>query len=141
MTNVNVVNTGAFELPKYAHPGDAGMDLKANIEEPITIAPGDNALISTGIHTNLPEGVYANIKGRSGLAARCIICAEGVVDIGYLGDWKVNLINLGKEPFVVNPGDRIAQVVFTRFVEVAWTPVEKLEDTVRGTNGFGSSGV
>lgn len=138
---VKVVNKSKHNLPAYAHVGDAGMDLKADIDEPITIKPGENALIPTGLYTQIPRGGYGNIKSRSGLAAKYqVIAIEGVVDSIYTGEWKVNLMNLGKNPFVVYPGDRIAQAVFYKYETVEWDEVRTLDATERGEGGFGSSG-
>lgn len=117
------------------------MDLRANITEPVIIRPGSNALISTGIHAALPLGYFVNIKTRSGLAKKLIIAAEGTIDSGYRGDWMVNLINLGNEPFKVNPGERIAQAVLMKYDVIDWNVVDTLEGSARGESGFGMSGI
>ena len=143
MLNVNVVNKSMHRLPEYKHPGDAGMDLKANISTPMAIRPGENVLIPTGIFTSIPEGYYANIKSRSGLAAKAqLLATEGVIDSGYTGEWFVNLFNFHPtEVRIVNPGDRIAQAIFYKYETVNWNEVASLEQTDRGEGGFGSTGV
>lgn len=139
---VNVKPDEGVVLPQYVHPGeDAGMDLRANITEPVIIRPGCNVLISTGIHAALPLGYFVNIKTRSGLAKKLIIAAEGTIDSGYRGDWMVNLINLGNEPFKVNPGERIAQAVLMKYEVIDWNVVDTLEGSARGESGFGMSGI
>lgn len=139
---VLIVNKSNHRLPEYAHPGDAGMDLKANIDTPIKILPGQNVLIPTGIHTKMPVGIWANIKGRSGLGAKYrIMVFEGTIDSSYTGEWFVNMMNLDPiNPYIVQPGDRIAQAVFMKYEHINWNEVAELPDTDRGANGFGSSG-
>lgn len=135
-----------LELPAYQTSGSAGLDLPAAVpaDAPVVIEPGDWKLIPTGICIALPEGYEAQIRPRSGLAAKKgISCVNtpGTVDADYRGELHVNLINHGKEPFVVQRGERIAQMVIGQFTQVSWNPVDALDDTARGAGGFGSTGV
>lgn len=135
-----------LELPAYQTSGSAGLDLPAAVpaDAPVVIEPGDWKLIPTGICIALPEGYEAQIRPRSGLAAKKgISCVNtpGTVDADYRGELHVNLINHGKEPFVVQRGERIAQMVIGQFTQVSWNPVDALDDTARGVGGFGSTGV
>ena len=139
---VKVVNKSNHRLPGYKYPGDAGMDLKANISEPIVLKPGERQLIPTGLHTLLPEGYELQIRPRSGLALKDgISCLNtpGTIDQSYTGDIGVILINLGQNNFIVNPGDRIAQGVICPVIQVEFAEVLKLDETQRGTGGFGST--
>lgn len=141
---VKVVNKSNHRLPEYAHIGDAGMDLKANISEPIVIKPGERQLIPTGLHTLLPDGCELQIRPRSGLALKYgITCANaiGTVDKNFTGEISVILINLGQNNFVVNPGDRIAQAVLNKVEKIEWDEVSTLDNTDRGEGGFGSTGI
>ncbi|WP_430430985.1 dUTP diphosphatase [Oceanicaulis sp.] len=135
-----------LELPAYQTSGSAGLDLPAAVpaDAPVVIEPGDWKLIPTGICIALPEGYEAQIRPRSGLAAKKgISCVNtpGTVDADYRGELHVNLINHGKEPFVVQRGERIAQMVIGQFTQVSWNPVDALDETARGVGGFGSTGV
>ena len=135
-----------LELPAYQTAGSAGLDLPAAVpaDAPVVIAPGEWKLIPTGICIALPEGYEAQIRPRSGLAAKKgISCVNtpGTVDADYRGELRVNLINHGKEPFVVQRGERIAQMVIGQFTQISWTPVDALDETARGQGGFGSTGV
>ena len=119
------------------------MDLKASIEAPVTIGPLERALIPTGISIALPEGTEAQVRPRSGLAAKhgiTVLNAPGTIDADYRGEIKVILVNLSNDPFVINPGERIAQMVVARYEKVVWEEVEALDDTERGEGGFGSTG-
>ena len=119
------------------------MDLKANIDEPVTLGPLERAMIPTGLFIALPDGTEAQVRPRSGLAAKygiSVLNAPGTVDADYRGEVKVILVNLSNEPFVVNPGERIAQMVVARYEKVEWDEVEILDDTERGAGGFGSTG-
>ena len=121
----------------------AGMDLKANITEPVTLGPLERAMIPTGLFIALPDGTEAQVRPRSGLAAKfgiSVLNSPGTIDADYRGEIKVILVNLSNEPFVVNPGERIAQLVVARYEKVEWEEVEVLDDTERGTGGFGSTG-
>ncbi|HBU61382.1 MAG: dUTP diphosphatase [Oceanicaulis sp.] len=135
-----------LELPAYQTAGSAGLDLPAAVpaDAPVVIAPGEWKLIPTGICIALPEGYEAQIRPRSGLAAKKgISCVNtpGTVDADYRGELRVNLINHGKEPFVVQRGERIAQMVIGQFTQISWNPVDALDETARGQGGFGSTGV
>lgn len=142
-TKVKIVNKSAYPVPAYATELSAGMDLKANITEPVTIASLERTMIPTGIYIELPEGYEAQIRPRSGLAAKfgvTVANAPGTVDADYRGEVKVILVNLSKEPFVINPGERIAQMVIAKYEKIEWEEVEELGDTERGDGGFGSTG-
>ncbi|MCP2671511.1 dUTP diphosphatase [Maricaulaceae bacterium EIL42A08] len=135
-----------LELPRYETPGSAGMDLRAAVPEdaPVTLQPGEWQLIPTGISMALPSGYEAQIRPRSGLAAKKgISCVNtpGTVDSDYRGELRVNLINHGKEPFVIQRGERIAQMVIAPVIQAVWDAVDSLDETERGTGGFGSTGV
>jgi dUTP pyrophosphatase len=119
------------------------MDLKANIEEPITLGPLERAMIPTGLFIALPDGTEAQVRPRSGLAAKfgiSVLNSPGTIDADYRGEVKVILVNLSNDPFVVNPGERIAQMVVARYEKVEWDEVEVLDETERGQGGFGSTG-
>ncbi len=140
---VKVVNKSKFDLPKYQTEGSAGLDLKANIDEPITLKPFDRALIPTGLYVSIPNGYEAQIRGRSGLALNHgITLANGIgtIDSDYRGEIKVILINLGNEPYTINTGDRIAQMVFMKYEKANFELVDELDETERGIGGFGHSG-
>ena len=120
------------------------MDLKANIEEPVTIAPLQRVMVPTGLSIALPEGTEAQIRPRSGLAAKhgvTVLNSPGTIDADYRGEIKVILVNLSDTPFIVNPGERIAQMVIARYEHVEWDEVETLDGTDRGEGGFGSTGL
>ena len=140
---VQIVNKSVYEAPFYATVNSAGMDLKANIEEPITLAPLQRAMVPTGLYIALPEGTEAQIRPRSGLAAKhgvTVLNTPGTIDADYRGEIKVILVNLSNEPFTINPGERIAQMVVARYEKVEWDEVESLDQTERGAGGFGSTG-
>lgn len=140
---VKIVNRSPYPTPAYATEQSAGMDLKAAVQEPITLGPLERALIPTGLYIALPDGTEAQIRPRSGLAAKhgiSVLNAPGTVDADYRGEIKVILVNLSNEPFVVNPGERIAQMVVARYEKVEWDEVEVLDETERGEGGFGSTG-
>ena len=140
---VKIVNTSARPLPAYATSASAGMDLLANIEEPLKLGMLDRAMIPTGISIQLPEGYEAQVRPRSGLAARhgiSVTNSPGTIDADYRGEIKVLLINLSREPYTIQPGDRIAQLVVARHERVEWESVESLDETDRGAGGFGSTG-
>ena len=141
---IKIVNKSKHPLPEYATPGSAGMDLRANIDAPITLAPGERKLISTGIYIALPVGYEAQIRPRSGLALKHGIGLAnmlGTVDSDYRADVGVILINLGQEDFVVNDGDRIAQMVIAKYETAEWEVVDELDETERGEGGYGHTGV
>ena len=140
---VQIVNKSAYEAPFYATVNSAGMDLKANIDAPITLAPLQRAMVPTGLYIALPEGTEAQIRPRSGLAAKhgvTVLNTPGTIDADYRGEIKVILVNLSNEPFTINPGERIAQMVVARYEKVEWDEVEVLDETDRGAGGFGSTG-
>lgn len=140
---VKIVNKSAYPVPAYATEKSAGMDLKANITEPIILGPLERAMVPTGLFMALPDGTEAQVRPRSGLAAKfgiSVLNAPGTIDADYRGEVKVILVNLSNEPFVVNPGERIAQLVIARYEKIAWDEVEVLDETERGEGGFGSTG-
>ncbi len=141
---VKIINRSAYPTPAYATAKSAGMDLKANIEEPVTLAPLERAMVPTGLFIALPEGTEAQVRPRSGLAAKygiSVLNAPGTIDADYRGEVKVILVNLSNEAFVINPGERIAQMVVARYEQVEWDEVEVLDETERGAGGFGSTGL
>lgn len=140
---VKIVNLSKHPLPEYATPQSAGLDLRANIEAPITLNPLERTLVPTGLYIALPEGYEAQVRPRSGLALKhgiTVLNSPGTVDADYRGELRVILVNLSNEPFVINDGERIAQMVVTKHEQVEWQPVEVLEDTERGAGGFGHTG-
>lgn len=141
---VEIVNKSKHELPKYATAGSAGMDIRANIEQPIVLKPLERCLVPTGLHIALPEGYEAQIRPRSGLALKkglTVLNSPGTIDADFRGEIGVILINLSSENFTINDGERIAQMIIARYEQAEWKPVETLDDTERGTGGFGHSGV
>ncbi|MBQ5737059.1 MAG: dUTP diphosphatase [Alistipes sp.] len=140
---VKIVNKSAFDTPFYATERSAGMDIKANIEAPIALQPLQRAMVPTGLYIALPEGTEAQIRPRSGLAAKhgiTVLNTPGTIDADYRGEIKVILVNLSNEEFTINPGERIAQMVVARYEKVEWDSVEVLDETERGAGGFGSTG-
>jgi dUTP pyrophosphatase len=138
---VNVVNNSKHNLPKYATVGSAGMDIHANIDQPITLFTGDRALIKTGLHIQLPIGYEAQIRPRSGLSLKYgVQAALGTIDSDYTGEIGVVLYNFGHDPFTIFDGDRIAQMVIAKYEQVEWNSVDQLEETERGSGGFGHTG-
>lgn len=140
---VKIVNKSQYDLPQYATVLSAGMDLKANITESIELDSLERAMVPTGLYIELPEGYEAQIRPRSGLAAKfgiTVANAPGTIDADYRGEIKVILVNLSKEKFVINPGERIAQMVIAKYEKIEWREVEQLEESERGTGGFGSTG-
>ncbi len=130
-------------MPSYETVGSAGADLRACLDEPITIMPGERRLIPTGMYVELPDGVEAQIRARSGLSIRhgiTMINGVGTVDSDYRGEWNVPMVNLGQEPYTINDGDRIAQAVFSRYEKADFILVDEVNDTSRGGGGFGSTG-
>ena len=143
MIKIKIVNKGTQQIPEYATPQSAGMDLRANIEKPILLKSLDRVLIPTGLHIALPEGYEAQIRPRSGLAIKHgITCLNtpGTIDSDYRGDVGVELVNLSLEDFVVNPGERIAQMIIGKHEHVEWDVVNELDETERGEGGFGHTG-
>ena len=144
MIEIKIVNKGNQPLPEYATPQSAGVDLRANIDEPIELKPLSRALIPTGLHIALPEGYEAQIRPRSGLAIKKgITCLNtpGTIDADYRGEVGVILINLSTETFIINPGERIAQMVINKFEQAKFELVKELDETERGEGGFGHTGI
>lgn len=140
---VKIVNRSSYPAPAYATEKSAGMDLKANIAEPVTLKPLERAMVPTGLFIALPDGTEAQVRPRSGLAAKhgiTVLNTPGTIDADYRGEIKVILVNLSNEPFVINPGERIAQMVVARYEKVDWEQVDVLDGTERGEGGFGSTG-
>lgn len=144
MIKVSIINKGHQPLPAYATPQSAGMDLRANIEEPVTLRPMERRLIPTGLYIALPEGFEAQIRPRSGLALKhgvTVLNTPGTVDADYRGEIMVLLINLSDRDFTVNDGERIAQMIIAGHETAAFTEVEVLDETERGAGGYGHTGV
>ena len=144
MLKIQVINKGHQPLPQYATPQSAGMDLRANLEEPIILRPLERRLIPTGLHIALPAGYEAQVRPRSGLALKkgiTVLNAPGTIDADYRGEVGVLLINLSQEDFVVNDGERIAQMVIARHEQGEFEAVEMLDETERGEGGYGHTGV
>ena len=140
MIKIQVVNRGHQQLPAYATPQSAGMDLRANLDAPITLHPMERRLIPTGLHIALPEGYEAQVRPRSGLALKhglTVLNTPGTIDADYRGEIGVVLINLSQEDFVVNDGERIAQMVIARHEQGDFVVVEQLDETERGEGGYG----
>lgn len=141
---IKIVNTSHHDLPQYATTQSAGMDLRANLESPVELAPMQRCLIPTGLRIALPAGFEAQVRPRSGLALKkgiTVLNSPGTIDADYRGEIGVILVNLSSEPFVVNDGERIAQMVIARHEQAEWDLVDVLDETVRGDGGFGHSGV
>jgi len=140
---VNIVNTSRHPLPAYETIHSAGMDLRANISEPVTLKPLERALVSTGIFIAIPEGYEAQVRPRSGLAAKngiTVLNSPGTIDADYRGEVKVILVNLSNTEFTIHDGDRIAQMIVAAHARVEWNQVTGLEETERGAGGFGHTG-
>ena len=140
---VQIVNKSRHELPEYATGQSAGMDLRANIDTPITLKPLQRCLVPTGLYIALPDGYEAQVRPRSGLALKfgvTVLNSPGTIDADYRGEIRVIMVNLSSEDFVVNDGDRIAQMVVARYEQIEWSDVDVLDETVRGDGGFGHSG-
>ena len=140
---VKIVNKSGFGLPSYATALSAGMDLRAFTDAPMEIRPLERVLVPTGIYIELPDGYEAQIRPRSGLASKhgiTVANAPGTIDADYRGEIKVAIINLSKESFVLNPGERVAQMVVAKFERVEWEETDTLSDSERGAGGFGSTG-
>ncbi|WP_316840619.1 dUTP diphosphatase [Pedobacter gandavensis] len=140
---INIINNSGHALPQYETAHAAGMDMRAFVETEITIKPLQRVLIPTGLHIELPVGFEAQIRPRSGLAYKhgiSIVNSPGTIDADYRGEIKVLLVNLSDTDFVVNNGDRIAQMVIAKHETIAWEAVEELSDTARGAGGYGHTG-
>ncbi len=141
---VKIINHSPFDLPHYATPHSAGMDLRANTDTPIELKPLQRAMVPTGLFIELPVGYEAQVRPRSGLAAKhgiSIVNSPGTIDADYRGEIKVILVNLSDQTFILEPGERIAQMVVAKHEQVAWVPVKELNESARGEGGFGSTGV
>ena len=140
---VRIINRSSFPLPEYATVNSAGMDVRANISEAVALGPLERAMIPTGLYMAIPLGYECQVRPRSGLAAKhgiSVLNAPGTIDADYRGEVKVILVNLSNETFVIEPGERIAQIVVVRHESVEWESVEVLDETSRGEGGFGSTG-
>ena len=140
---VKIVNRSPYPLPEYATALSAGLDLKANLSEPVTLGPLERAIVPTGLYIALPAGYEAQVRPRSGLAAKhgiTVLNSPGTIDADYRGEVCVILVNLSQTPFEIVPGERIAQLVVASFEQVRWESVEVLDSTERGAGGFGSTG-
>ena len=141
---IQIINNGHQPLPVYATEKSAGMDLRANIDEPIVLHPMERRLINTGLHIALPDGFEAQVRPRSGLALKhgvTVLNSPGTIDADYRGEIMVLLINLSQQDFVIRDGERIAQLVIARYEAAEWTEVEMLDETRRGAGGYGHTGV
>jgi dUTP pyrophosphatase len=144
LIHIKIVNRSKHALPAYATADACGMDLRANIEASVTLQPLQRALVGTGLYMALPKGYEAQVRPRSGLALKhglTVLNSPGTVDADYRGEIKVMLINLSGEAFVLEDGERIAQLVVASHVQVTWQPVVAIDDTPRGQGGFGSTGI
>lgn len=144
MVKIKIRNRSRHEMPAYATPLSAGLDLRANIDEPLTLQPLQRALVPTGLSMALPAGYEAQVRPRSGLALKhgiTVLNTPGTIDADYRGEVGIILINLSAEPFTIHDGDRIAQMVVARCEQAECVGVESLDDTERGSGGFGHSGI
>lgn len=140
---VKIVNRSRFALPEYQTPLSAGLDIRADLDAPVTLGPLERAMIPTGLFVELPEGYEMQIRPRSGLAAKhgiTVLNSPGTIDADYRGEIKIILVNLSGDPFTVEAGERIAQMIVARYEQIEWQPVEELGATERGAGGFGSTG-
>lgn len=143
MLNVQIINKSKHPLPAYATEQSAGMDLRANLDQPIELAPMQRCLVPTGLFIALPPGFEAQVRPRSGLAIKkgiTVLNSPGTIDADYRGEICIILVNLSAETFVIEDGERVAQMVIARHEQAAWQPVEVLDDTERGAGGFGHTG-
>ena len=143
MLQVKIVNRSPYPCPAYATPQSAGVDLRACLEQPVMLQPLRRAMIPTGLYIALPVGYEAQVRPRSGLAAKhgiTVLNTPGTIDADYRGEIRVILVNLSDQPFEVVPGERIAQMVIARHEQVEWEQVDELDATERGAGGFGSTG-
>lgn len=144
MEKVKVINRSSNPLPEYQTAQAVGLDVRANISEAMTIAPLERIMVPTGLYFQIPEGYEIQVRPRSGLAAKhgiTVINTPGTIDPDYRGELKVLLVNLSNEPFALQPGERVAQLVFARYERLAWEEAVELEATQRGAGGFGSTGL
>ncbi|MGC1516443.1 MAG: dUTP diphosphatase [Maribacter sp.] len=142
--NIKIINKSVHPVPHYETMASAGMDLRANLEAPIVLQPMQRTIVKTGLYIELPVGIEAQVRPRSGLAAKkgiTVLNAPGTIDADYRGEVGVILINLSNAPFTIENGERIAQMVIAKHERAVWEEVEKLSETDRGAGGFGSTGV
>jgi len=140
---IKIINRSNFELPKYETELSAGMDVRANLAESLTLAPLERAMVPTGLYVELPAGCEMQVRPRSGLAAKhglTVLNSPGTIDADYRGEIRVILVNLSSEPFEIKSGERVAQLVIARHERAEWQSVEELSETARGAGGFGSTG-
>ncbi|MBR2261147.1 MAG: dUTP diphosphatase [Paludibacteraceae bacterium] len=140
---VKIINKSKHALPNYATAQSAGMDLRANLDSPIVLNPLERVLVPTGIYIALPDGYEAQIRPRSGLAAKhgiTVLNTPGTIDADYRGEIKVILVNLSKDPFTIEDGERICQMIVAQYKQVSWKEVDILDETERGEGGFGHTG-
>ncbi len=143
MIKVPIINNSHYDLPSYSTNQSSGLDLRANILEKIILSPFERKLIPTGLSISIPEGYEAQVRPRSGLSIKngiTVLNSPGTIDSDYRGDIGVILINLSKESYTINPGDRMAQLVFSKYEKIEWRIVSDLTDSNRGKSGFGSTG-
>ncbi|MCX4264636.1 MAG: dUTP diphosphatase [Muribaculaceae bacterium] len=144
MTEVKIVNTSGLDLPQYSTEHSAGMDVRAAIDMPVTIMPGERKLIPTGLRVQLPDGYELQMRPRSGLALKrgvTLLNSPGTIDADFRGEIGVIIINHSDEPFIIERGDRIAQMVLARYERICWYATDSLDESERGDGGFGHSGV
>lgn len=143
MIIVPIINESPYDLPSFATVNSAGADLRAHLESPATLRPLERTIVGTGLKIALPEGFEAQVRPRSGLAAKyglTVLNSPGTIDADYRGEIGVILVNLSNEIFTVNPGERIAQLVIAKYEQALWEPSDSLDETERGAGGFGSTG-
>ena len=143
MITVPIINESPYDLPSFATINSAGVDLRAHLENPATLGPLERTIVGTGLKIALPEGFEAQVRPRSGLAAKyglTVLNSPGTIDADYRGEIGVILVNLSNEIFTVNPGERIAQLVIAKYEQALWEPSDSLDETERGAGGFGSTG-
>jgi len=143
MITVPIINKSPYDLPSFATVNSAGADLRAHLENPVTLGPLERTTVGTGLKIALPEGFEAQVRPRSGLAAKhglTVLNSPGTIDADYRGEIGVILVNLSNEIFTVNPGERIAQLVIAKYEQALWEPSDSLDETERGAGGFGSTG-
>jgi dUTP pyrophosphatase len=144
MSVIQIINKSKHDLPQYETSQSAGMDVRANIEEPITLKPLERVVIKTGLHISLQPGFEAQVRPRSGLALKkgiTVLNSPGTIDPDYRGEIGVILVNLSSENFVIKDGERVAQIVIAKYEQASWEEVEILSETKRGVDGFGSTGI
>lgn len=142
--NIGILNKSRHGLPTYRHDGDSGMDVRADIGEPTILPAGERCIIPTGLYFQIPRGYEFQVRPRSGMAANhgvTVLNTPGTIDSNYTGELKVILYNSSKTDFLIEPGDRVAQIVLAKTEEIQWTEISELDQTSRGADGFGSTGI